>query len=127
MTSADVIDVFVSYKREDRDRVAPLVDCLRSAGLHVWWDPDIPGGLTWRAQIVTHINMARCVVVVWSEASTSMAGGFVHAPSLMQAAELPFARVSTNRETVASALRILLDEILPEPCWDAELRREALT
>lgn len=37
-------DVLVSYKREDRARVAPIVDGLAGAGLSIWWDKAIPGG-----------------------------------------------------------------------------------
>jgi hypothetical protein len=36
-----VTDIFISYKREDEARVAPIVEGLRSAGLSVWWDRDI--------------------------------------------------------------------------------------
>ena len=78
MTPSDQNDVFVSYKREDRDRVEPLVTCLRGAGLDVWWDADIPGGSAWRAAILSHLHGARCVVVVWSAASVSADGDFVH-------------------------------------------------
>ena len=49
MTAAPV-DVFVSYKREDLERVAPLVTGLRNAGFSVWWDADVPGGQTWRPE-----------------------------------------------------------------------------
>ena len=35
-------DVFLSYKREDGRAAAKLVEHLRSAGLEVWWDSDIP-------------------------------------------------------------------------------------
>jgi hypothetical protein len=35
---------FISYKREDRDRVAQIVDGLRAEGLEVWWDRDIEPG-----------------------------------------------------------------------------------
>jgi len=44
-------DVFVSYKREDEVRVAPLVHALEAAGLDVWWDRGLPGGESWRANI----------------------------------------------------------------------------
>jgi hypothetical protein len=71
------VDVFVSYKREDRRRVAPLVDSLRAAGLTVWWDADIVGGATWRPELLRHLDAARCVIVVWSELSVSPAGEFV--------------------------------------------------
>src|SRR5215203_2857177 len=70
-------DVFVSYKREDRARVAPLVESLETAGLSVWWDRDIPGGANWRQTLLTHLDAARCVVVIWSTSSVSAAGEFV--------------------------------------------------
>ena len=71
-------DVFVSYKREDKARVAPLVEGLRRAGLSVWWDRDIPGGLSWRQTITEQLEAARCVVVVWSASSVGPEGDFVH-------------------------------------------------
>ena len=71
-------DVFLSYKREDEARVAPIVEGLRAAGLSVWWDRDIPGGESWRQTIGEHLEAARCVIVVWSETSVGPAGAFVH-------------------------------------------------
>ena len=34
-------DVFVSYARSDKARVAPLVAVIEAQGWSVWWDPDI--------------------------------------------------------------------------------------
>ena len=76
--SEPAVDVFVSYKREDRARVAPLVDRLREKGLRVWWDADILGGASWRPEILRHLDAARCVIVVWSALAASPAGEFVH-------------------------------------------------
>ncbi|MBL8343017.1 MAG: toll/interleukin-1 receptor domain-containing protein [Rubrivivax sp.] len=70
-------DVFISYKREDEGRVAPLVQGLQAEGLSVWWDRALPGGESWRAQITQALHTARCVVVVWSHGSTGPEGGFV--------------------------------------------------
>ena len=58
--------------------MTPLVECLRSSGFRVWWDADIPGGSVWRPEILRHLEHARCVIVVWSEASVSTAAEFVH-------------------------------------------------
>src|SRR5258707_654440 len=77
LTDPVIVDVFVSYKHEDRDRVAPLVEALVNSGLVVWWDPGIPGGSTWRDEIERHLAVAKCVIVVWSEASVSPSGSFV--------------------------------------------------
>ena len=70
-------EVFVSYKAEDRARVAPLVEALTAEGLSVWWDAHIGGGEEWRDQIAGHLDAAACVIVVWSKRSTGKDGRFV--------------------------------------------------
>lgn len=69
--------VFISYKREDIDRVGPLVDALRAAGLDVWWDQDIPPGGSWRETIVEKLDGSALCVAIWSEHSVGTAGRFV--------------------------------------------------
>ena len=71
-------DIFISYKREDEARVAPIVEGLRSAGLSVWWDREISGGQAWRQSISEQLEQAKCVIVVWSEISVGPLGEFVH-------------------------------------------------
>jgi hypothetical protein len=70
-------DVFLSYKREDETRVAVLEQALKDANLDVWWDKRIPGGDKWRQRILIELESAKCVLVVWSEASTGPAADFV--------------------------------------------------
>ncbi len=70
-------DIFISYKREDQARVKPLVDALEADGLSVWWDSHLEGGSAWRRRIETELAQARCVLVVWSEASVGPHGDFV--------------------------------------------------
>jgi hypothetical protein len=70
-------DIFVSYKREDEDRVAPIVNALTSSGFSVWWDRAIPGGESWRQTIVEQLDSASCVIVVWSHLSAGPSGAFV--------------------------------------------------
>lgn len=41
-------------------------------------DVQTPGGTSWRQTIIKQLEEARCVVVVWSEASVGPAGEFVH-------------------------------------------------
>lgn len=62
-------DVFVSYKREDEERVLVLIEALQHERLDVWWDQHIGGGEAWRATILAALEDARCVVVCWSAAS----------------------------------------------------------
>ena len=72
-----MVDVFVSYKAEDRRRVAPLVDTLQADGLSVWWDAHIGGGADWRESIQVNLERAKCVIVVWSRRSVGPHGRFV--------------------------------------------------
>ena len=37
-------DIFVSYSRADKARVAPLVAAFEAQGWSVWWDPEITPG-----------------------------------------------------------------------------------
>jgi serine/threonine-protein kinase len=72
-----VTDLFVSYKAEDRARVAPLVHALEADGYKVWWDAEIGGGEQWREEICRHLDAARLVIVVWSKRSIGPQGNFV--------------------------------------------------
>ena len=62
-------DIFISYAREDRAAAVRLADALAGQGWSVFWDRTIPPGKTWRQVIGAALTEARCVVVMWSEAS----------------------------------------------------------
>jgi len=62
-----MVDVFVSYSSQDRERVKPLVDELQRAGWSVWWDRAINAGTAFDREIETALDEARCVVVAWSK------------------------------------------------------------
>ena len=95
--------VFISYKREDGDRVRAIHTALKDAGLQVWWDQDIPGGEGWRVRIRTQLESAKCVVVVWSHASTGPEGEFVIAEA-------------ERARRLGSLLQVRIDEVtLPLP------------
>ncbi len=64
-------DVFVSYKRDDRSRVRPLVRALQERGFTVWWDSRIETGENWIACIKRALDGAACVVVVWTPQSVA--------------------------------------------------------
>jgi serine/threonine-protein kinase len=70
-------DVFISYKAEDRARLAPLVAALEAEGFSIWWDARIGGGANWREEIQQHLDLAKCVVVAWTKRSVGPAGNFV--------------------------------------------------
>lgn len=61
--------VFLSYSREDRNRVKPLVDALEAENISVWWDRDLVPGDSFEETIDSEIRLAECIVVVWSDHS----------------------------------------------------------
>ena len=60
-------DVFLSYKREERDRVEEIADGLRAEGLTVFFDPDLLVGRVWDEQLEQRLEIAKSVAVLWSE------------------------------------------------------------
>lgn len=62
-------DVFVSYARTDKSRVAPLVAAIEAQGWSVWWDPEISPGQEFDRQISAALKSAAAVVVVWTPTS----------------------------------------------------------
>jgi len=64
-----VADIFVSYSRSDKARVAPLVAALEAEGWSVWWDPEITPGEEFDSLISKELDAARTLVVVWTPAS----------------------------------------------------------
>ncbi len=64
-------DVFVSYSRIDKARVAPLVAAIQAQGWSVWWDPAINPGQEFDSQIEAELQAAAAVMVVWTPTSVS--------------------------------------------------------
>jgi adenylate cyclase len=64
-------DVFVSYSRSDKTRVAPLVAAIEAKGWSVWWDPAITAGQQFDDQIDAELQAASAVLVVWTPTSVA--------------------------------------------------------
>jgi hypothetical protein len=60
-------DVFVSYRRTDREFVDSVVRSLEGRGVVVWWDADIEGGADWRGAIVEKLEQSQLMLLVFSE------------------------------------------------------------
>ena len=72
--TSEVADIFLSYSRTDKARVAPLVAALEAQGWSVWWDPGITPGDEFDALIGAELEGARAVVVVWTPRQSTRAG-----------------------------------------------------
>jgi adenylate cyclase len=64
-----VADIFVSYSRNDKALVAPLVAALEAEGWSVWWDPAITPGEEFDTLISRELDEAKTLIVVWTESS----------------------------------------------------------
>jgi hypothetical protein len=65
------LPVFLSYGRDDRAHVGPLVRVMETAGYRVWWDRHIEVGEFFDDRIVQELTAAFAVVVLWSAASSA--------------------------------------------------------
>lgn len=64
-------DIFISYARADRQRAAMFATAFERRGWSVWWDREIPPGRAFDDVIEEALDAARCVVVLWSQASAA--------------------------------------------------------
>lgn len=60
-------DVFVSYSRNNRERIVTVSDALEESGYSVWWDRALQPGDDYAILIEEQLDAAPCVVVAWSQ------------------------------------------------------------
>src|SRR5262245_60258567 len=68
-----MLDVFMSYKREDKAKVGLIVQRLQEWGWSVFWDPNISPGERWDSIVESKLHEAKCVCVAWSTKSRTSA------------------------------------------------------
>jgi len=61
--------IFISYKREDLPRIAPILAQLPAWGMKIWYDAGIPGGAEWLAFIEQRIERCTLLLLFVSTAS----------------------------------------------------------
>lgn len=62
-------DVFISYAREDRALIDPLVTCLDVLAVNVWTDHNLAPGGAFTNAIAHELNRCRVLIVGWTEQS----------------------------------------------------------
>ncbi|MEO6394358.1 MAG: toll/interleukin-1 receptor domain-containing protein [Devosia sp.] len=62
-------DIFISYKKEERDFAASVAARLTQAGYDVWWDDALLAGERFEDEISTVLDASRLVVILWSHKS----------------------------------------------------------
>lgn len=64
-------DVFISYKREDREQARLIADALKALKYEVWWDIELLPGQKFSQEIKEIITGARAAIVLWSKAAVN--------------------------------------------------------
>jgi hypothetical protein len=123
-----MVDVFISYKREERARCERIANKLKALNLDVWFDARLPSGKSFDREIESTIKKAKAVLVLWSPASVESEwvrneAGIGKERGVLAAAqlapcELPIAFRATHYET-------LFDEAFADdhPGWIKVLER----
>lgn len=62
-------NIFLSYKREDREIVGKIAKFLEQLGLDVFWDHRLESGEGWDTRIEHELEHAQCVIVAWTAES----------------------------------------------------------
>lgn len=61
--------IFISYASNDRKEAQFLAATLERYGWSVWWDHEIPIGRTFDEAIEEELDVAECIIVLWSKHS----------------------------------------------------------
>ena len=62
-------DIFISYKREDRDSAQALAEMFVANGYDVWWDVELLPGKNFTQEINSVVKNAKAAVVLWTPKS----------------------------------------------------------
>ncbi len=88
--------IFLSYDRDDSERVGRLKQQLEVAGHQVWWDEKMLAGRPQDAEISANIAKADCVIVAWS--SYSVLSEWVRAEVTLAKSKTPLLPVRLDPE-----------------------------
>lgn len=66
MSGSGSNEVFISYARSSEAQARRIAELLRSLGLGVWWDDDLPAHRSYGDVIEERLRAAKAVLVLWS-------------------------------------------------------------
>lgn len=64
-----MVEIFISYSRDDRQRAQRLAELLVRRGYSVWWDVNLLPGTDFSTEIASVIHGAKAAIVLWSSSS----------------------------------------------------------
>lgn len=67
----NAVNVFVSYSRDDRETVLPIIRALENSALTVWWDGLLEAGTVFLQTTEQALEQADAVLVVWTKTSVN--------------------------------------------------------
>ena len=91
-------DIFISYKREERQKARVIAEAIAAEGYSVWWDVDLLSGESFGAELEAIIRKAKASIVLWSSLS-------IHSHWVREEAELA--------RTLGTLVPVLLDDADP--------------
>ena len=99
--------IFVSYKRQDIARIAPVMESLTVAGCHIWYDRGIPGGAEWDA--VIEEKLTRCQLVLLFVSQLAVESKYVRREvKFADSLNKPILSVKLEEPTMAHGMHMLL-------------------
>lgn len=66
-----MVDVFISYKQDERDRMRPIADGLRAMGVDVWFDERLQPDRSFTEEIHQVMSACSAQIVCWSPAAVA--------------------------------------------------------
>lgn len=100
---------FVSYKRQDLERIAPIMDAVRELGVPLWYDRGIPGGTEWDA--VIEDRLARCRFVLLFASRAAVASKYVRREvKYADAKDTPLLSVVLEETPLTHGMEMLLTQ-----------------
>ncbi len=115
-------DIFISYKREDRQVAERLSISLEQLGFNVWWDFQILSGQQFRRVIEKVIDQCAVAVVLWSELARESTFVIDEASYAREQNKLCPARIDDCRLPMGFGG----DHVVDLRAWDGQMNHEGL-